>query len=395
MMKFAGEFLMSKTAPGIMLCISAVLALIVANTGLVEIYHTVLSQIFTVQIGNFEINKPILLWINDGLMAVFFLFIGLEVKRELVKGHLSTRENAMLPLIAAIGGAAIPAMIYSYINWGNEEALRGWAIPAATDIAFALGILMLLGNRVPNTLKICLVAIAVIDDLFAVLIIAFFYTEQIVTNMLLLAAIGVGIAIIMNIRNVTSIFAYVVVALFVWACVLKSGVHPTLAGVVMGLIIPIKVKNKHDEAPLKVMEHVLHPWVNFLILPVFAFANAGVSLAGITFQTFLQPITLGIILGLFLGKQIGIMLITKLAVALNICKLPRGVDWKQYYGMALLTGIGFTMSLFIGNLAFTGDEESAAVRLGVLSGSFLSAVCGILVLMLTSPANKVITYHKD
>jgi NhaA family Na+:H+ antiporter len=395
MMKFAGEFLMSKTAPGIMLCISAVLALIVANTGLVDIYKTVLSQIFTVQIGNFEINKPILLWINDGLMAIFFLFIGLEVKRELVKGHLSTRENAMLPLIAAIGGAALPAIIYSYINWGNEDALRGWAIPAATDIAFALGILMLLGNRVPNTLKICLVAIAVIDDLFAVLIIAFFYTEQIVTDMLLLAAIGVGIAIIMNIRCVTSIFAYVLVALFVWACVLKSGIHPTLAGVVMGLIIPIKVKNKHDEAPLKVMEHVLHPWVNFFILPVFAFANAGVSLAGITFQTFLQPITLGIILGLFLGKQIGIMLITKLAVTLNICKLPRGVDWKQFYGMALLTGIGFTMSLFIGNLAFTGDEESAAVRLGVLSGSFLSAVCGIIVLMLTSPANKAILHHKD
>lgn len=336
------------------------------------------------QAGSFIIDKPLLLWINDGLMAIFFLLVGLEIKREVMEGHLSSHKKAILPAIAALGGLAVPAIIYSYMNWNNDLAINGWAIPAATDIAFALGILMILGDRIPTALKVCLVAIAIIDDLAAVIIIAFFYTAEISIKSLLLAGIGLAIASFMNWRKVTNIGPYVIVGLFVWACVLKSGVHATLAGVALGLIIPLNIRNQEGKSPLKVMEHALHPWVAFGVMPVFAFANAGISFSGITMETFMHPVTMGVMLGLFLGKQAGVMAITWLACALKISHLPEGIKWPQYYGMALLTGIGFTMSLFIGTLAFTDEAMATYVRLGVLSGSLLSAIAGVVILLLTT-----------
>lgn len=387
-MKFMGEMFVSKTTPGILLCLSAILAMIVANSPFHDDYIHLLNQHFIVQIGGFIIDKPLLLWINDGLMAIFFLLIGLEVKRELVEGHLSTKDMAVLPAIAAIGGVIVPALIYSFINWGDPIAIKGWAIPAATDIAFALGVMMVLGRRIPTALKVCLVTIAVIDDLIAVLVIAIFYTSEISMQYLGYAGIGLLFIILLNIKNVTNLTPYILLGLVVWACVLKSGLHPTLAGVALGLLIPIKNKNQYEEKPLLVMEHALHPWVNLAILPLFAFANAGISFAGVTFQTFLQPITMGIILGLFLGKQIGIMVITKAASLLGLCQLPKSVTWTQFYGMSLITGIGFTMSLFIGNLAFVGEEYAVEVRLGVITGSLLSAISGIMVLIYASKSKK-------
>ncbi len=389
-MSIVTNILHSKTAPGILLCLAALAALIFANTPLMTAYSGFKDIPVVFQAGNFIIDKPLLLWINDGLMAIFFLLIGLEIKRELVEGHLSSVDKAILPAIAAVGGLAVPAMIYAYINWNDPVAISGWAIPAATDIAFALGILMILGDRIPTALKVCLVAIAIIDDLAAVVIIALFYTAEISMQSLILAGIGLAIVAFMNWKKVTSIGPYAIVGLFIWACVLKSGVHATLAGVALGLLIPIKTKNEKGESPLKILEHALHPWVAFLVIPIFAFANAGISFAGITLATFLQPITLGIMLGLFVGKQVGVMTITWIACTLKICRLPDNVTWLQFYGMALLTGIGFTMSLFIGTLAFTDMSLATPVRLGVLSGSLLSAICGITVLLLstTKPENK-------
>ncbi|MEM6811140.1 MAG: Na+/H+ antiporter NhaA [Pseudomonadota bacterium] len=378
------NILHSKTAPGILLCISAISALIFANTPLVSLYDGFKNIPVVLQAGTFIIDKPLLLWINDGLMAIFFLLIGLEVKRELLQGHLSSMDKAILPIIAAIGGLCVPAIIYAYINWDDPVAIGGWAIPAATDIAFALGILMILGDRIPQALKVTLVAIAIIDDIAAVIIIALFYTADISTQSLVLAAIGLSIVAFMNWRKVTNLGPYIVVGLFIWACVLKSGVHATLAGVALGLLIPLNAKNEDGKSPLKVMEHALHPWVAFMVIPIFAFSNAGISFAGITLETFLQPVTLGIILGLFVGKQIGVMVITWIAYKFKLCRLPENVTWPQFYGMALLTGIGFTMSLFIGGLAFTDMEMITPVRLGVLTGSFLSAVTGIIVLLLTT-----------
>lgn len=378
------KILHSKTAPGILLCFSALAALIFANTPLMGIYDGFKNIPVVLQAGSFVIDKPLLLWINDGLMAIFFLLIGLEIKRELIEGHLSSFDKAILPAVAAVGGLAMPAIIYAYINWNDPVAISGWAIPAATDIAFALGILMILGDRVPTALKVCLVAIAIIDDLAAVIIIAIFYTAEISLESLVLAGIGLSMVAFMNWRKVTSLGPYVIVGLFIWACVLKSGVHATLAGVALGLLIPIKTKNEAGQSPLKIMEHALHPWVAFFVIPIFAFSNAGISFKGITLETFLQPITLGIMLGLFVGKQLGVMAITWLACSLKICRLPDGVTWPQFYGMALLTGIGFTMSLFIGTLAFTDMSLATPVRLGVLSGSFLSAVAGVTILLLTT-----------
>jgi Na+:H+ antiporter, NhaA family len=383
-MNIASQILHSKTAPGIVLCLSALAAVICANTPLRGLYDGFQNIPVVFQVSDFIIDKPLLLWINDGLMAIFFLLVGLEIKRELMAGHLSSRDKAILPAIAALGGLSVPALIYAYINWDDTIAISGWAIPAATDIAFALGVLLMLGSRVPTSLKVCLVAIAIIDDLAAVVIIAFFYTDDISIQSLTLAAIGLAIAGFMNWRRVTNLGPYVVVGLFIWACVLKSGVHATLAGVALGFLIPLNAIDEDGRSPLKVMEHSLHPWVAFGVLPIFAFANAGISFVGITAETFLQPITLGIMLGLFFGKQIGVMTITWLACTLKISRLPDHVTWPQYYGMALLTGIGFTMSLFIGTLAFTDPSLATPVRLGVLSGSILSAIAGVIVLLLTT-----------
>lgn len=378
------RFFESKAAPGILLCAVTLLAIICANTLLSEYYELFKSIPIVLQVGTFIIDKPMLLWINDGLMAIFFLLIGLEIKRELLEGHLSSFNKAILPAIAATGGLIVPALIYSYINWNNDVTLNGWAIPAATDIAFALSILMMLGTRIPTSLKVCLVAIAIIDDLAAVIIIALFYTADISFISLILAAIGLGVAAFLNWRKETHLGPYIILGFFIWACVLKSGVHATLAGVALGLLIPLKAKNDEGKSPLIVLEHALHPWVAFAVIPIFAFANAGVSFTGITLDVLLQPVTLGIALGLFFGKQLGVMLFTALAVLFKICKLPEETNWLQYYGMALLTGIGFTMSLFIGTLAFTDVTMATPVRLGVLSGSLMSVIFGVIVLLIST-----------
>lgn len=384
MLSRINNFLHSKTAPGILLVTAAILALLMENSPLSGLYDAIKDTPVLLQIGAFKIDKSLLLWINDGLMAIFFLLIGLEVKRELLDGHLSKRDQITLPLIAAIGGIIFPAAIYAYINWQSPTTIDGWAIPAATDIAFVLGILALLGNRIPSALKITLLAIAIIDDLAAIIIIAIFYTAD--TSMLSLGLAGLGLAIVfaMNKRGVTRLGPYVVLGLIIWACVLKSGVHATLAGVALGLLIPFRQKNEEGKSPLLVMEEELHFWVYVLILPIFAFVNAGVPLTGIGLEDFTQPITLGIIAGLFLGKQIGVFGLTFIAQKLRLCKLPAGVTWLHFYGLSVLTGVGFTMSLFIGTLAFSQIEYISAVRLGVLCGSFLSAITGAGILMLAS-----------
>ncbi|OPZ76223.1 MAG: Na(+)/H(+) antiporter NhaA [Alphaproteobacteria bacterium ADurb.Bin438] len=356
------------------------------NSPLSHIYALFKNTPVIFQAGNFVINKPLLLWINDGLMAIFFLTIGLEIKREIIEGNLSKPSQVILPVLAAIFGVLCPSLIYSYINFGTP-AIHGWAVPAATDIAFSLGILTLLGDKVPKTLKITLVAIAVIDDLLAIIIIALFYTAEISTLSLILAFIGLAFAILLNKKGVTRLSPYVVLGLFIWGCVLKSGVHATLAGVALGLIIPLKVNNKYGFPPAKTLEDTLHPWVAFFILPIFAFANAGLSLKGLSLEDITHPISLGIMLGLFFGKQIGIMGLTFIVTRLKICSLPKGVNWLQYYGMALLTGVGFTMSLFIGTLAFKNIENLYSVRLGVLSGTILSSIAGIIVLTISNRIN--------
>lgn len=382
--KMIRDFLKLEAAGGILLGIAAIIALVMKNSALSELYDGFLTIPVLVQLGEFIINKPLLLWINDGLMAVFFLLVGLEIKREILEGQLSTREQISLPAIAALGGVLFPALIYTYINLDDADSIRGWAIPAATDIAFALGVLSLLGNRVPETLKICLVAVAILDDLAAIIIIALFYTENL--SLFSLAAAGGAVIILatLNKRGVTSLAPYIITGVILWACVLKSGVHATLAGVLLAFFIPLRAKNNTGESPARSLEHGLHTWVAYAILPLFAFANAGVSLQGLSLELLMQPITLGIAAGLFFGKQIGVMGMTALGVALKLCKLPTGVNWKQYYGMALITGVGFTMSLFIGTLAFEDVEHQTAVRLGVLLGSALSGILGYTLLKVSS-----------
>lgn len=373
------RFFQSKIAPGLVLCLATLLAILCKNSSF-EVYYEALKQTpVIVQIGSFIIDKPLLLWINDGLMAIFFLMVGLEIKRELIEGHLADKGKRALPIVAASGGIILPALIYSYINWGNSIAMQGWAIPAATDIAFALGVMLLLSDKVPASLKVCLVAIAILDDLAAIIIIALFYSAEISTLSLTLGTLGLFIAFIMNRCGVSKIGPYMIVGLFSWACVLKSGVHATLAGVALGMIVPLKTPNP-EKSPLKTVEHALHPWVVFFILPLFAFSNAGLPLTNIGLKDLLNPITLGIIFGLLVGKQLGVMLFTYLAVKVKLASLPKGVCWQQYYGMAILTGIGFTMSLFIGTLAFSNLEYTSSVRLGVLVASFLSALSGYLFL---------------
>lgn len=375
------RFLESKSAPGILLFIAAALSLVMKNSPLEWLYAALLKTPVVVQIGALAVDKPLLLWINDGLMAVFFLLVGLEIKREILVGHLSKRSQIVLPAIAAFGGIAVPALIYAFVNRDNPVGLSGWAVPAATDIAFVLGIVTLLGNRVPSALKITLLAIAVIDDLAAIVIIALFYTSDLSVISLVLAGIGTALMIILNRMGVSRLSPYMVIGGIVWLCVLKSGVHATLAGVLAGLIIPMHARhNEREPSPLIKLEHSLLPWVNFAVLPLFAFANAGISFAGMTFHALLEPITLGIIAGLAVGKQAGVMLFTAIAVRFGVCKLPKGVSWTHFYGGAVLTGVGFTMSLFIGTLAFSSPGNEAAVRLGVLVASCISGLIGYLVL---------------
>ena len=368
-----------EAAGGFILLAAAILAVLLSNSMLAPAYDALLDTPVSLRIGALAIDKPLLLWINDGLMAIFFFLIGLEVKRELLIGDLSSFRRAVLPLIAAIGGMAVPAAVYVLINAGNPTSLSGWAIPAATDIAFAVGVLALLGPRIPASVKIFLLALAIVDDLGAIVIIAIFYTENLAPLALGLAAAGCTVLFVLNRMGIKSFAPYVIVGAIMWACVLKSGVHATLAGVALAFAIPLRTGDG-AESMLERAEHALAPWVKFGVAPLFAFANAGVSLAGFSFSALVAPIPLGIAAGLFVGKQIGIFASAWLAVRAGIAEMPQGATWRQIYGAAILGGIGFTMSLFIGTLAFPDPSYAVAVRAGVLVGSILSAIAGYAVL---------------
>jgi NhaA family Na+:H+ antiporter len=372
------QFLALESAGGIVLGGAALLALILANSPLGPFYTRFLDIPLGVQAGGLLIKKPLLLWVNDGLMAIFFMLVGLEVKREIFEGGLSDRSKSALPVLAALGGMAVPALIYTALNWGNAEALRGWAIPTATDIAFALGVLSLLGSRVPASLRLFLLAVAIIDDLGAIVIIAVFYTAELSWPALAFAGVGVALLVALNLAGVTRRAAYILTGVFLWVCVLKSGIHATLAGVVVGMAVPLRASRA--ASPLHSLEHDLHPWVAFGVLPAFAFANAGVRLIGISLADLIDPIELGIAFGLILGKQIGIAGSIWVATRFKLGTLPEGAEWRQVYGLALLTGIGFTMSLFIGTLAFPEEGYDIDIRIAVLIASLVCAVSGYLLL---------------
>lgn len=377
------EFLKKDSAGGILLITATIFALILVNSPLENIYHMFLHLHLSISIGDFILDKSFLHWINDGLMAIFFLVVGLEVKREIIDGNLSSIREISLPAIAAIGGMLVPALFYLYFNSGDEVAMRGWAIPTATDIAFALGILSLLGNRVPLSLKIFLMALAIIDDLGAIVIIALFYTSEISMLSTYVALISLTILIIFNILGYSRKSLYFVVGLILWISVLKSGVHATLAGVALAFTIPFKAKDKNGQifSPIKEIEHGLHPWITFFILPLFAFVNAGIDLRVIELNQMTNSVPLGIIAGLFLGKQIGVFGFSFIAIKLKIASLPKDSSWLMLYGVSILTGIGFTMSLFITSLAFTDDALFAYTdKLAIIVATLLSSVIGYLVL---------------
>lgn len=371
------DFLRKESAGGIVLIIAAALALVIANSPAAPLYAALLNLPVIAGIGPLVIDKSLLLWINDGMMAVFFFLVGLEVKREALVGQLNSWEKASLPVIAAIGGMAIPAIIYLAINAGTPANMGGWAIPAATDIAFALGILSLLGPRVPVALKALLLAIAVIDDIGAIAIIALFYTAETDLTMLAGAAITLALLAAAGRARVASSIPYVLLGIVLWVFVLKSGVHATLAGVAAALCVPIAAKG---EKPLERLEHALLPWVAFLVIPIFGFANAGVALGGIELADLVAPLPLGIALGLLIGKQLGIFGFAWLAIRMGLAKLPDAVSWRQLHALSLLAAIGFTMSLFIGNLAFADPATVDAVKIGVLGGSLIAALAGYLLL---------------
>ncbi len=380
MLRAFDKLLASESAGGILLILSAIAAMIAANSGFQTAYLSMLNAPMSITIGDGGLSKPVYLWINDGLMAIFFFLIGLELKKELLEGKLKNPRDVVLPGAAAVGGMMLPALVFAYFNWGNPETIQGWAIPAATDIAFALGILALIGTRAPTSLKVFLLTLAILDDLGAILIIAIFYTADLKVNYLLMALIPFAVMLWLNMERVHRTGLILVLGVVMWVFVLKSGVHATLAGVITAFLIPLK--DRWGKSPLHSLEHTLTPWVYFAIVPIFAFANAGVSLAGISMSDFLAPIPLGIALGLIIGKQVGVVGATFLIVKMGWAKLPHGANWMHIYGVACLAGIGFTMSLFIGGLSYTSPEALNHVRLGVLSGSAVSAVIGFTVLML-------------
>ena len=371
-------FFEHEAAGGIVLLAAAMLGLILMNSAAGPVYEALLETHVPIGLAPFALDKSLLHWINDGLMAIFFFLVGLEIKRELVVGELSTAKQAALPVVAALGGMIVPAVIYAALNWGDPIALRGWAIPAATDIAFAVGVLALLGDRIPAPLKIFLLALAIIDDLGAIIIIALFYTASLSLVALALAAIGITALVLLNQRGVTTIWPYLLIGLFIWVCVLESGVHATLAGVATALAVPLAPAPGHSEGTLERLELAIGPWVRFLVLPLFAFANAGVSLSGITLAHVTSSIPMGIALGLLVGKATGIFAFSFAAIRMRLATPPEGATWAQIFGVAILGGIGFTMSLFIGMLAFTDAERAAEIRIGVLLGSFASAIAGYL-----------------
>jgi NhaA family Na+:H+ antiporter len=386
------EFLKLESASGILLVVAGVLAMVAANTPLADGYEALLQTQFKVQLGEFKLDKPLVIWVNDLLMAVFFLLVGLEIKREVVMGELSESSKVALPAIAALGGMIVPAALYAALNWNDPVGIRGWAIPSATDIAFALGVLSLFGERVPVGLKIFLMTLAVLDDLGAIVIIALFYTSDLSLTALLLALLAIVVLFTLNRFGVQRIAAYMLVGAALWLCVLKSGVHATLAGVIAALFLPATgAGGDREHSPLRKLEHSLHPWVAFGILPVFAFSNAGIGLSGMSLGDLMQPIPLGIMLGLFVGKQVGVFSFAWASVKLGLARLPTGVEFRHVYGAAIICGIGFTMSLFIGMLAFenVGSEEIvAAEKLGILMGSLISASVGAAVLHLVLPKGR-------
>lgn len=375
------EFLHMEASGGLILLFFAVLAMVIANSPLNHAYHHILHETtLDVIVGPFALQKDIIHWINDGLMAIFFFLVGLEIKREMMEGALSSVSKAMLPGIAALGGMIAPGLIFFFLNRDNPEALNGWAIPTATDIAFAVGLISLLGKRVPLSLKVFLLALAIFDDLGAIIIIALFYTSNLDITNLYFAAAFIAVLFGMNRLNVASGALYLVVGVCLWFCVLKSGIHATLAGVVIALAIPLEIPGERRSL-LRQLEHDLHPLVAFLILPLFAFANAGVSLEGVSLSLLAEPISLGVILGLFAGKQIGVLGATWIAVKTGLAKLPQGAKWMQIWGMSLMAGIGFTMSLFIGTLGYINNPlYLAEAKLGILMGSTLSAIVGLFLL---------------
>lgn len=381
-----------EAASGLLLIAAAILALIINNSPLSWLYNGLLETPVVVQIGALKIAKPLLLWINDGLMALFFLLIGLEVKREVLEGQLSKPSQIVLPGMAAIGGMLVPALIYWFLNRDNPAALNGWAIPTATDIAFALGVLALLGKRVPTSLKLFLMTLAIIDDLGAIVIIAIFYSGALSTLSLLLAAACIAALVAMNRMGVVKLGPYMIIGLILWVCVLKSGVHATLAGVTLAFCIPLRTRNA-EPSPSQALEHALHPWVAFGILPLFAFANAGLSLIGVTLESFTHHVPMGIAIGLLLGKTIGVFGLSWLAVKAGLTALPAGANWGQILGVAILCGIGFTMSLFVGSLAFEpGSSDYAGMdRMGILTGSLLAALIGYAVTAAASRKNTALS----
>ena len=379
---FILTFLKMESAGGILLIFAAALAIVCANSFLDEYYRLLLETPVEIRIGALEIVKPLLLWINDGLMAVFFFLIGLELKRELLEGELSDRRNIILPGVGAVGGMVAPALIYVYFNRGDDIALQGWAIPAATDIAFALGVLALLGSRVPTSIKVFLTSLAIFDDVGAILIIALFYTANISFPALLVIAVCIPVLVLLNRGDVAAKSPYVMIGIIMWVAMLKSGVHATLAGVLLAMFIPMRSKSDPDLSPLKTLEHDLHSLVAFFVLPVFAFVNAGLDFRAVNIEQVFHGVPIGIALGLFAGNQIGIFGLCWLAIKLKLARLPVGMNLLSLYGTAALCGIGFTMSLFIGSLAFeeTGVNLLFDERLGIILGSIASGVVGFLVL---------------
>ena len=377
-------FFKLEAASGLVLLISAVIALIISNSNFSSLYFETLQSYLFIGINNIGLKMSLHHWINDALMAVFFFFVTLEIKREFILGELSSPKQALLPIIAAIGGMLVPALIYIYINFGNGDTINGWAIPSATDIAFSLGVLSLLGSRVPISLKVFLTALAIIDDLGAIIIIAFFYTGDLSIQYLSLLLLTFIALLILNKSGVKKFLPYLILGLILWFFTYQSGVHATISGVLLATVIPHRKKNKEYSLLTKI-EHNISSYVAFGIMPLFAFANSGVSLDGVNLESLLSPVPLGIVLGLFVGKQIGVFLFSIIAIKLKIAQMPNNANWMSFYGVGILAGIGFTMSLFIGNLAFVENIEYIdGVKIGVLTGSLLSALIGYSLLLLTA-----------
>ena len=376
-------FFKLEAASGLVLLISAVLALIISNSNLSSVYFETLNKYLFIGINNFGLKLSVLHWINDALMAIFFFFVTLEIKREFLQGELSNIKQALLPIIAAVGGMVVPALFYVFINFGDSETLNGWAIPSATDIAFSLGVLSLLGKRVPISLKVFLTALAIIDDLGAILIIALFYSGELNIMYLSLMLFAFIILLLINKFNIKIFFPYLLVGLLLWDFTHNSGIHATIAGVLLAMTIPHRKKEKDFSLLIKI-EHAISPYVAFGIMPLFAFANAGVSLEGLSFSSLLNKVPLGIVLGLFVGKQLGVFVFSYVSIKLKIAQMPGNSSWYNFYGVGILTGIGFTMSLFVGNLAFIDSPQYMdGVKIGVLTGSLLSTLAGYFLILLT------------